>query len=275
MNKLVFFDVDGTLVTYKNELLDSTKQAIQDLKAKGHMPIISTGRPPKMLEPIAEELAIDNYISLNGQHIVIEGETIYSNPIPTAALDDLIQASYDFGDRTFVLTEDKVIGNSFMSDMLEDSEFLTEVYTHMMDMPIDLTNRVFKHMTDKPLTQEKYADENILTAFINTEEANDDLYRGHFPDLHFTRATPMLSEVIMKGIHKATGISKIIEYLGKTIQDTIAFGDGLNDIEMIEIANTGVAMGNGREELKAVADYVTTDVDEDGIYNGLNHLELI
>lgn len=101
MSKLVFFDVDGTLMTAKNQLPMSTKQAIKELKENGHIPVISTGRPPEMLASVADELEIENYISLNGQHIVVDGETIHSNTLPTDALENLIAASYEQGDRTF------------------------------------------------------------------------------------------------------------------------------------------------------------------------------
>lgn len=274
MQKIVFFDIDGTLMTSKNLLPDSTKQAIKELKENGHLPIISTGRPPEMLAAVAEELEIENYISLNGQYIVVDGEPIYSKTLPTDALENLIQASYEQGDRTFLLTEDQVIGNTFMSEMM-DPDFLTYVYTHLAEVPTEVTLELFKHMTEKPLLRKKYENENVLMAFVNTSEENDDYYQEHFPDLHFTRATPLIGEAIMKGSHKAVGMERIVNHLGKNMADTVAFGDSLNDLEMLEAAGVGVAMGNGREELKEVADQVTADVEEDGIYKGLKRLDLI
>jgi len=274
MSKIIFFDVDGTLMTTKNILPESTKQAIKELKEVGHIPVISTGRPPGMLESVAEELGVENYISLNGQYIVIQGEPIYSNPLPTDELEQLIETSYEQGDRTFLLTHDKVIGNTFMSEMM-DPDFLTYVYTHLHDLPLEVTLELFKHMTEKPLPRDRYENEDILTAFVNTSEANDDFYREHFPNLHYTRATPFIGEALMKGSHKAAGVERIVKYFEMKMTDTIAFGDSLNDIEMLEAVETGVAMGNGREELKNIADYVTADVEDDGIYKGLERLELI
>lgn len=274
MRKIIFFDIDGTLMTAKNQLPTSTKQAIKALKEKEHIPIISTGRPPEMLAAVADELEIDNYISLNGQHIVMDGKIIYSNPLPTDALEKLIKASYQQGDRTFLLTADQVIGNTFMSEMM-DPDFLTYVYTHLHDVPTEVTLELFKHMTEKPLARTRYENEDVLMAFVNTSEENDAHYQKHFPELHFTRATPLLGEAIMEGSHKAVGMEHVINYLDMTMADTIAFGDSLNDIEMLETAEIGVAMGNGREELKDIANYITADVDQDGIYKGLKRLELI
>lgn len=274
MQKIVFFDVDGTLMTSKNQLPASTKLGIKQLKENGHIPVISTGRAPKMLEAVADNLGIDNYISLNGQHIVVEGEIIYSNPLPTDALEKLIELSYEQGDRTFLMTADRVIGNTFMSEMM-DPDFLTYVYKHLSELPAEVTLELFKHMTEKPLAREIYENEDILMAFVHTLEEKDAIYQEHSPALHFTRATPFLGEAVMKGSHKATAMEKMLAHLSLTARDTVAFGDSLNDIEMLKFAEMGVAMGNGRDELKAISDYVTADVEENGIYKGLKHLKLI
>ena len=275
MQKVVFFDIDGTLVTANNHLPQSTKQALNELKANGHLPIIATGRPPKMFETIAKELEIESYISLNGQYIVLNGKPIFVNTIPTDALEELIAATYDINQRAFLLTEDDVIGNTFMREMISDSDFLTLVYTHLNDLPNDVSIELFQRMTEKPLKRTSFEHEEILSAFIHTEEKRDAFYQERFPELHFTRATPHLSEVLMKGAHKGTGMERVVSELGLTMADTVAFGDSLNDIEMIQSAGMGVAMGNGRQELKDVADFVTTHVEDDGIYNGLKKLKLI
>ena len=274
MGKIVFFDIDGTLVTPTNHLPESTKMGIRLLKENGHVPVISTGRPPEMLRAVAEELAIENYISMNGQHIVADGEVLYTNPLPTDLLEGLIEESYKQGDRAFLQTEDEVIGNTFMAEMM-DPDFLTYVYTHLVELDDEVTLKLFKHMSEKPLPRIRYENKDVLIAYLHTDETKDTFYQKRFPDLHITRATPVLGEALMKGSHKATGMQKILEHFKLDQSQSVAFGDSLNDIEMMEFANIGVAMGNGRDELKAVADYVTANVTEDGIYKGLKKLELI
>lgn len=275
MQKIIFFDIDGTLVTGNNQLPESTKQAIKDLKANGHLPIIATGRPPKMFETVVKELELDSYISLNGQYIVLNGKTIFANPIPTEALEDLIAGTYENNQRAFLLTKDDVIGNTFMREMIIDPDFLTFVYTHLSALPNAVSIELFQRMTEKPLKRTSFEHEEILSAFIHAEEKHDAYYQDRFPELHFTRATPHLSEVLMKGAHKGAGMERVVRALGLTMADTVSFGDSLNDIEMIQIAGIGVAMENGRQELKDVADYVTTHVEDNGIYNGLRKLKLI
>lgn len=274
MRKLIFFDIDGTLVTPKNHLPASTRKAIGMLKENGHIPVFSTGRPPGMIYPLAEELDVTDFISLNGQYIVTENQTLTANTLPNDLLEELIETSYEEGDRTFLLTEDDIIGNTFMKELF-DPEFLTLVYTEMQDTSVDIQHELFLRMTEKPLEREQYEDEDILVAFINAKEEQDDFYRKAFPEFHVTRATPLLSEVLMKGSHKATAMKEVAGYYGIERKDTVAFGDSLNDLEMVETAEIGVAMGNAREDLKEVADYVTDDVEADGIYKGLKEINLI
>jgi len=82
-------------------------------------------------------------------------------------------------------------------------------------------------------------------------------------------------EVMVKGIHKAIAIEKLLNHLNMAIEDTIAIGDGLNDIEMFEYCNIGIAMGNAKDKLKEIADYITDDVHENGLYNAFKKYELI
>ena len=274
MRKVVFFDIDGTLMNSDNQLPKSTKYAMTLLKEKGHIPVIATGRPPQMLEAVAKELKIENYISMNGQHIVMKGEPIFSNPLPTDDLERLIDLSYELGDRTFLMTADQVIGNNFMKEMM-DPEFMSYVYKHFSILPTEVGLKLFKHMTEKPILKERYENKDILMAFVHTPETKDHLYHTYAPNLHFTRATPLFGEAIKKGSHKAAGMQRVLDHLGASVEDTVAFGDSLNDIEMLNFAQIGVAMGNGRQELKNVSDHVTMHVDENGILEGLTHLNLI
>lgn len=274
MSKLVFFDIDGTLVTPKNQLPDSTREAIRLLQENGHIPVFSTGRPPGMIHALSYELGVKNYISLNGQYIVAEDQTLSAHTLPKDLLEVLIERSYERGDRTFLLTADDIIGNTFMKEMF-DPDFLTFVYTEMEETPLEVQHELFLRMTEKPLKRSDYEEEEILMAFINSREEHDAFYQKDFPEFHITRSTPLLTEVLMKGSHKATAMKEVAKYYGVEKKDTVAFGDSLNDLEMVATAEVGVAMGNARAELKEVADFVTRDVEEDGIYQGLKEMELI
>ena len=97
----------------------------------------------------------------------------------------------------------------------------------------------------------------------------------YFEKCKITRWCPFGIDIISKTGGKVTGIKKMLEHYGITEQEIIAFGDAENDLDMIEFAGIGVAMGNAKDEVKAVADYVTTDVDENGIWNACKYFGLI
>ena len=82
-------------------------------------------------------------------------------------------------------------------------------------------------------------------------------------------------EILVKGHNKATGLEEAVKYYQTSLENCYAFGDSNNDMEMIQTAGHGIAMGNACEELKKAADYITTDIDEDGIFNALRHFHLI
>src|SRR5690625_721018 len=164
MTKVIFFDIDGTLVTPKNHLPKSTKTTIENLQKAGHIPVLASGRHPRMLAAIADALDVSSYISLNGQYIVAEGQHIYSNPLPTDTIERLISTSYEFGDRTFLLTAEKIIGNTFMEELM-DPEFLTFTYEQMSQVSVEAQFELFKRMTEKPLSKTKYEKEEVLSAY--------------------------------------------------------------------------------------------------------------
>ena len=93
--------------------------------------------------------------------------------------------------------------------------------------------------------------------------------------MSFSEMQKTSGEITIRGVDKALGIKKVIEFLGASWEDTVAFGDGPNDYEMLEYVHTGVAMGNASDDLKALASLVTTPINQDGIYNGMKRLELI
>lgn len=93
--------------------------------------------------------------------------------------------------------------------------------------------------------------------------------------LSLSGADDYCGEVGINGIHKATGMKLYLEYVGIPREDSIAIGDGPNDLQMMDYAGIGIAMGNAREEVKKRADMVTSHIDEDGLYHALDRLGLL
>ena len=122
---------------------------------------------------------------------------------------------------------------------------------------------------------EKLMEMDVRTvAFIGSDEQAREMEKV-FPEVYLRMFSINYgADVIEKGFSKAEGLKRLCEYYGIGMENSIAFGDSLNDLEIIEAAAIGIAMGNGREELKAAADYVTTDIGDDGIWNACVHFGL-
>ena len=275
MRRIVFFDIDGTLVTRNNHIPKSTVKAITALKQRNTIPVLATGRPPVLIEEIAEELKIDSYIAMNGQYIVYEGKVIYANPIDTHLVDAMVEIATAKQDGILLSTSDELIANSLISLVNRDSlyPFLKGFVGLIPDrLQASLLNRLMKKVPKK----EEYKNKEIYMININGGQEKEWEYERVFGKyLTFTRANEMTMDIINKGVSKATGAQQMIKQLNIARSNTYAFGDGLNDLEMIELVGTGVAMANGFQGLKATADFVTASAFDDGNFKGLKELKLI
>ncbi|MBP2239958.1 Cof subfamily protein (haloacid dehalogenase superfamily) [Cytobacillus eiseniae] len=256
MSKIVFFDIDGTLLDRNKQLPALTKKAIEQLKQNGVFVAIATGRAPFMYESLRGELDIDSYISFNGQYVVFENEVIYKNPMQTKEIEKLLHFTKEKEHPMVFLDE------LAMSATVPDHEFI-HTSISSLKFPYPMVNADY------------YIDRDIYQSLVFCEEEFDELYERNFPNSHFIRWHKYSTDVLPAGGSKAEGIKRMINRLGFRMEDVYAFGDGLNDIEMLQTVGTGVAMGNSSEQVKKAADLTTTSVDEDGIWNGLKKLDLI
>ncbi len=254
--KIVFFDIDGTLLDDDKQLPPSTYEAVQELKKQGVYVAIATGRAPFMFEWLRKELDIQSFVSFNGQYVVFEGEVIYNQPLDREQLRALKQMAHDHDHPLIFMDADT------MRASVADHPYIHE----------SMGSLKFTH----PPHDETYDERNdIYQALLFCKPEEEQPYITSFPTFHFVRWHAVSTDVLPYGGSKAEGIKKMIEQLGIARENVYAFGDGLNDTEMLRFVGTGVAMGNGHEEAKKVADFITKPVDEDGILFGLRHLGLL
>lgn len=278
MYKVIFFDIDGTLLTDKKRIPDSARKAIQDLKKKGIIPIIATGRAPFRIDEILASLDIQTHITLNGQYVVYEGEVIHQNPLSVDSVKRLALAAETNKQRIAFCGSDEILGTSMVT--FGQKGLLKKM---IQQVPIAPPKKVMQLLMRyvgsskrvKPILPHYYEDRTIYQCIIHTTEEYDAFYQEAFPDCHFTRWNPYSVDVISKGMSKAVGIQKLIEHIGIDISETVAFGDGLNDIEMLQAVGMGIAMENGRTELKEIADDITASPENHGILKGLQKLNLV
>lgn len=254
--KIVFFDIDGTLLDLSKQIPTSTKQAIKELKQNGVYLAIATGRAPFMFEDIREELGIDSYVSFNGQYVVFEGKTIYNNPLGQEELKELYRKSSESGYPMVFMNEVTMRASE------KDHSFIKESFGGLQ--------------FDYPDVDPDFLNENIIyQALMFCEKEQEIPFVKNHDAFHFIRWHDYSCDVLPGGGSKAVGVEKMVKAAGLDMADTYAFGDGLNDLEMLKEIGTGVAMGNAVPELKAVADYTTKHVEAGGIAEGLKHLKLI
>lgn len=254
--KLVFFDIDGTLLDHDKKLPKSTKDAIFSLKKQGVNVAIATGRAPFMYENLRAELDINTFVSFNGQYVVYDGEVIYTNPLDSEKLDEL---------REFALLKNHPL--VYMNAEYMRSNVENHPYIHK-----SISSLKFDHPHYEP---DFLANREIYQTLLFCIKEEERQYAHAFPSFQFIRWHEFSTDIIPYGGSKAEGIKKIMEAMRVNREDVYAFGDGLNDAEMLDFVGTGVAMGNAEEIIKERADIVTKSVDEDGIAHGLELIGLL
>ncbi|KOO41954.1 hydrolase Cof [Priestia koreensis] len=250
MKKIVFFDLDGTLLTHQKTILESTKQAIRLLKENGVYVAIATGRVPTTFQWIREELDIESYVSINGQYVVFEGKEIYENPVDKQWLHELTQRATEKGHAVGYCNHEHVKVNEPGNPNIENS------YAHLDINYPEIDGTLYQRAP-------------IYQAHLYCDRASEKWYVDQYPAYKFVRWGDYALDVLPAGGSKAVGIQQMLKQVGIKLENSYAFGDALNDIEMLETVGTGIAMGNGVPEAKKAADMVTTSCDEDGILNGL------
>lgn len=257
MYNIVFIDIDGTLVNTEKIVSDKTKEAIKKLKHNGIEVVLATGRAPFHFKEIADELGINAFVSFNGSHVVYKGKVIQSYPLKREYLETLINQA-NKNNRPLVFSGiDKSVCN------YNDHPHVKETFESLK-------------LNYRPDFEPDYWKENdIYQAMLYCEAEEEDFYRQSVADLSFVRWHELAMDVMSKGLSKAIGIQDMLHHFGFSAQEAVAFGDGLNDREMLEYVGMGVAMGNAHPDLISYADRVTRSVDEDGLAYALDDLGLI
>lgn len=254
---MIFFDIDGTLLNHDKKLPESTKKAINRLKESGHEIAIATGRAPFMFKDLREELGIHTYVSFNGSFVVYNGKPVFTNPLDQEELKRLTE---------FSLNQKNPI-------IYENHE---KMYSNIESHPYIEAGIGSLKIEEKPMyNPEFYQNQEVYQSLLFCIEEETDSYRESFKKFEFIRWHEFSVDVLPAGGSKAKGIEALINYLNIPVDQVYAFGDGLNDVEMLSFVKNSIAMGNAEEEVKKVAKYVTKNVDEDGILKGLELVGLL
>lgn len=256
MIKAVFFDVDGTLFSHTmHQVPESTRSAICKLKRHNIQCVVATGRHLSELEKLPMKgIDFDGYITLNGQLCLDSRKNILSGtPITGDSRSAIIQL-FEEKSVPMLLVERDTMYINFVNQRVEKAQ--AAISSGMPEIG---------HFSGKDFYQ----------AIAYIEKSEEEQFRRCLPDCRLTRWNDHGVDIISSRGGKTTGIAEYLSRAGIHREETMAFGDGENDIEMLRYVQTGIAMGNAEPEVKAAADYITGTVDADGIESALMHFGLI
>lgn len=258
MLKAVFFDIDGTLLSHRtNSIPASALRALEALREKGILTFIATGRHISMLRQMKplEGVHFDGIVSLNGQYCCNDEGVICHCPIAPESVARLLDYLKEDPHPCILVEEDRMYIN-FHNALVEK----VQAAIHS-DMPAlgDLDRGYTVPIYQAILYM---SDENLAKL-------------PPLPGIKLTRWNLGGADLIPEGGGKAAGIAKVLAHYGIDKAETMAFGDGENDVDMFGAVGLAVAMGNACPEAKAAAHYVTDDIDSDGIRNALVHFGVL
>ncbi|MEK3766124.1 Cof-type HAD-IIB family hydrolase [Solibacillus sp. FSL K6-4121] len=255
-HKIIFFDVDGTITSYKDGTISqSTKTAIKQLLDQGFKVVAATGRPLSMCNELAE-IGIETFITANGAYVTHQGNCIHKIVLPNETANLFSE---------FALEQQNAL--TYYSDTLH----MNEVQSPKIQQALYETLR----LQEFPPINEDVQLKEIYLLCLFADDVEIEKYKNQFPTIHFKRWHPYIVNVLENDVSKSLAIQKVLNYFGLTKEEAIAFGDGENDIDMLELVDLGIAMGNAGKILKSTANFVTKDSSEDGIAWALKRYELI
>ena len=277
MGKVIFIDVDGTLLNYSNELPDSAREAIRKARKNGHRVYICTGRSEAEVYDYIWEIGLDGMIGGNGSYVKDGNDVVMWKHITLKQCKHIVDWLHS-RHLEFYLEANSGLYASEYFEQKGNPVIKEYVGRKGRDNSTATVRTVFPKMIfgDKNLYKD---DVNKVSFILNSYQDHLDSIK-EFPDLKpgtwgGAGEIPLFGDLGVKDIDKGHSIDVLLNHLGASIGDTFAFGDARVDIPMLEKCAVGIAMGNGGEKIMAMADYITDSVDEDGIYNAFRHFKLI
>ncbi len=259
--RAAFFDIDGTLTSFtSHEVPSSTARALQELRERGVLLFICTGRAPSQMGVVLNKLPLhfDGIVGANGQYCWNDDGIIARNPISP----DDVHIILDWLD-----------AHPDVNAAFSEADY--SYFNH--DSP---TLRTMWASLGKTAPRIDFADPRTRDAAIYQispyiDQRTQDELTSLCRNVRGVRWHPDFVDLIVGDGGKNRGMEHMLQHFGLQREQSIAFGDGGNDIDMLEYAGIGVAMGNATPQTKAAADYVTADVDDDGIAKALRHFRIM
>ncbi|MCD8295311.1 MAG: Cof-type HAD-IIB family hydrolase [Clostridia bacterium] len=257
MIKIAFFDIDNTLVRLgEHGIAEDSRRALDELKDRGIKVFIASGRHKCIMDNL-DGYPFDGYVCTNGSLVFAGGEVIYRHPVCREDSYAIAETARRYDIPCMAYHE-----NGVCVSLRNETAY--DVFRLLRIAPppeVDLVGFVREH----PVYE--------FTPFMGPEK--EALFEPLLTRTVFVRLEKEFVDLNPDDISKAVGMESVLEHYGFTREESIAFGDGWNDVQMLRFAGIGVAMGNASDGVRKLADYVTTTVDEGGVPEALRHFGLI
>ncbi|MGP4041990.1 Cof-type HAD-IIB family hydrolase [Gracilibacillus sp. D59] len=258
--KALFLDIDGTILGRDHTIEDTTKTAIKQAQDKGIEVFLATGRPLHEVHDIAETLAVDSFIGYNGAYAIYNGKIVVDEPIADSMIDHFL-------------------------DVAKQNEHEMILYTNELNLLTSETKPIVKSFIDyfalkdyQPY-EDKYRNQILGITLMNVKPDETALYDLKGEYIYFSQVNveglENCYDMIRENVNKGQAIKKVLKQLDIPAEAAIAFGDGMNDKQMLQYAGESFAMGNATPDLFQYAKHRTTSVEDSGIYNGLKQLGIV
>ena len=252
-----FFDVDGTLLPFGKGLPESALEAILDAKSRGHRIFVSTGRSPSEMDKALSPIPFDGGVYSAGCLVIAEGKILEERSYSRKQVEEVLTYLKEMGQLAMVQTSN----GTYMPSRAYD--FFKESLIKSNGISIKIPGLIVSDSIPEDLDVKKIL---VLSPSGRVDEVRRDLGdRYNIVGNTVGLKQSDMAEICLKGVDKGSGIKTILSYYGDERISSVGVGDGANDIEMIEYAGLGIAMGNADERLKEKADWITDDVNQDGL----------
>ncbi|MGT2950728.1 HAD family hydrolase [Streptococcus cuniculi] len=279
MQKIIFLDVDGTLVDYENKIPESAITAIQQARKNGHFVYMCTGRSRAEIQPELWAIGLDGLIGGNGAYLEHQGQVLLHQSLSAADSHAIVDWLEERGLEFYLESNNGLFASR---GFVEKAKPVLQTYMLRKGQVAEEIEHleVTEVLHGLVLDGELYRDDVNKISFIL------DTYQDHldsklaFPHLKAGTwggrgETALFGDLGVTNITKDYAIDILLKHLNLSQEATIAFGDAKVDIPMLEYCAIGVAMGNGGPEILAMADVVTDDVNQDGLYKAFDKLGLL
>lgn len=275
MGKIIFLDVDGTLLDYDNHLPASAVEAVRRARARGHRVYICTGRSRAEVYPWLWDIGLDGMIGGNGCYVEDRGHAVLHRTVSPDQCRRVVDWLHGRGLEFYL----ECNSGLYASERFEEAgQEAVALYSKRKGPGVPLTVRAA--FPDMIFGGALYRDDLNKVSFVLSSYQDYLDAKAAFPDLKAGTwggkgEEALFGDLGVKDVDKSTAVEALLRWTGGKIGDTIAFGDAKVDIPMLECCAIGVAMGSGGPEIKAMADYVTDAVEDDGLYKAFAKLGLL